>query len=127
MIIGPGQLFFLPNTTFGQPTFYINQMIARSYQPNGLNLSVSHTSMAAAPSGGELIDCFAAASESGETIVLRCVNDQALAVIATLSLVGAPAGQWAIEVSSMVSLSLSLSLSLSQLSLSSLCLCSARQ
>ena len=34
-----GQLFFLPNMTFGQPPYYVNQMIAASYQPQGLSVS----------------------------------------------------------------------------------------
>ena len=29
-----GQLFILPNMTWGQPTYYVNQMVAQSYQPH---------------------------------------------------------------------------------------------
>ena len=94
-----GQLFFLPNTTFGQPTYYVNQMIARSYQPNGLNLSVSNTFAAGAANSG--VDYFAAASDTGDNIVLRCVNDQPQHVNITVALAGAAAGRWFIEVSTM--------------------------
>jgi hypothetical protein len=94
-----GQLFFLPNTTFGQPTYYVNQMIARSYQPNGLNLSVSNAIAAGTVVGG--VDCFAAGSDSGAIIVLRCVNNQPQDVSVTVALAGVAAGQWIVDVSTM--------------------------
>jgi alpha-L-arabinofuranosidase len=75
-------------------------MIARSYQPNGLNCSVSSSGGAIAPDSG-VPDCFAAASDSGETVVLRCVNEQPTSVTAAVSLAGAAAGAWSVEISTM--------------------------
>ena len=81
-----------------QPPYFVNQMIARSYQPNGLNCSVSSETDAGAPA----VDCFAAASDSGDTIVLRCVNDQAEGVTAAVALAGgAAARSWSMDISTM--------------------------
>jgi hypothetical protein len=86
-----GQLFVLPNMTFGQPPYHVNQMIARSYQPRGLVTSQSG-------SGHESIDCFAAANDIGDVVVVRCVNEAAstasLRVTITNAAVGPSSWAW---------------------------------
>ena len=60
-------------------------MIARSYQPHALNISIGSANARDAVQP----DCFAASSEHGDVVVLRCVNENDQAIEATVALVGA--------------------------------------
>ncbi len=40
-----GQIFFLPNMTWAQPTYYVIQMVANSYQPYNMIASSNYTDL----------------------------------------------------------------------------------
>ncbi|MFK5165222.1 hypothetical protein, partial [Propionibacterium freudenreichii] len=40
-----GQIFTLPNMTWGQPTYYVIQMVQLSYQPHNVAVTYSNQNM----------------------------------------------------------------------------------
>jgi len=62
-----GQVFMLPNMTWGQPTYWVLRMVEESYQPRLLRLADKWTAQA-----GDTLDVVAVRGDS--TVVLRVVN-----------------------------------------------------
>lgn len=62
-----GQLFTLPNMTWGQPTYWVVRMVEESYQPRLLWLDSKWTARA-----GDTLDVVAVRGDS--SVVLRAVN-----------------------------------------------------
>jgi hypothetical protein len=62
-----GQVFTLPNMTWGQPTYWVLRMVEESYQPRLLRLDPKWTAQA-----GDTLDVVALRGDS--TVVLRAVN-----------------------------------------------------
>ena len=88
-----GCRFFLPNCTFGQPPYFVNQMIAQSYHPRGLEITTSFSSSSTGTTtAADSVDCFAAANELGSVVVLRCVNYQPLPVRLSATLLPSSSG-----------------------------------
>jgi len=65
-----GQIFMLPNTTWGQPTFWVIQMIADSFRPRVLQLDPDWQTYG----DGSKVDVVAVSSEDGASLVLRAAN-----------------------------------------------------
>jgi len=62
-----GQIFTLPNMTWGQPTYYVIQMVENSYQPYNLPLNTSLS-----PSVS--LDAVALGNDDASEVVIRVVN-----------------------------------------------------
>ncbi|MGC4044326.1 MAG: alpha-L-arabinofuranosidase C-terminal domain-containing protein [Armatimonas sp.] len=73
-----GQIFFLPNTVWGMPPYYAQQMAAQNHLP------VRVASETISPNGD--LDVTATKSEDGKTLVLKIVNSGATVHRATLNL-----------------------------------------
>eukprot|EP00048_Salpingoeca_helianthica_P022073 m.16259 g.16259 ORF g.16259 m.16259 type:complete len:806 (-) comp6848_c0_seq2:62-2479(-) len=61
-----GLIFFLPNMTWGQPPFYVHEMISSTWQPFAINFSVTPQS--------NTVSVSAAVSGDGKSLVVRYVN-----------------------------------------------------
>ena len=69
---------FLPNGTWLQPPGFVHQMISETMQPNGLEVSITNSSLSAN------LTASAQQSDDGKTLVVRLANVGKRAV--TLSL-----------------------------------------
>lgn len=64
-----GQVFMLPNATWGQPTFWVISMIANSFRPRVIELDPEWQTY-----GDPKVDVVAVSSEDGASLVLRAAN-----------------------------------------------------
>jgi hypothetical protein len=64
-----GQVFMLPNATWGQPTFWVISMIADSFRPRVIELDPQWQTY-----GDPKVDVMAVCSEDGTSLVLRAAN-----------------------------------------------------
>lgn len=67
-----GLIFFLPNVTWGQPPYYTHKMIADTYQPNAVSVTMAGSGIAGGPSPKGVVS--AQVSDDGGTLVVRYVN-----------------------------------------------------
>ena len=75
-----GQLFFTPSAVWGMPPYYVQQMIARHYQPLCIRAEVD--------SVDDVLDVTATRSEDGRNLVLKVINLEDAAMPAVVDLVG---------------------------------------
>jgi alpha-L-arabinofuranosidase len=80
-----GSIFVLPNMTYNQPPFYVHSMIKKSWQEYSANATVVGVD-ATSP-----LNVFASMDVKGETVTLRVVNSAAVAVNASVQLLGSSA------------------------------------
>lgn len=62
-----GQLFHLPNATFGQAAYYVIKMAAESWQPHVLAVNAGWA-------GGDGVDAVAVGATDGDVVVVRIAN-----------------------------------------------------
>jgi alpha-L-arabinofuranosidase len=75
-----GLLFLSPSQVWGQPSYYVTQMVSRNYLPRCVQAEVH--------SPGDALDVTAKTSEDGKVLLLQVVNLEAKAVKASLTLEG---------------------------------------
>jgi len=74
---------FLPNGTWLQPPGFVHQMISETMQPNGLEVSITNSSLSAN------LTASAQQSDDGKTLVVRLANVGKRAVTLSLNVSGA--------------------------------------